>query len=56
MGLFSRYKIPKPRTKTARDPDARRKLRPRDQITPEYAWYIRQEALEYALDVLPKHN
>ena len=54
MGVFSRYKIPKPRTKTVRKPPARGKLRSRDQITPEYAWRVRQEALEYALEVLSK--
>ncbi|MDK4273746.1 hypothetical protein [Corynebacterium pseudodiphtheriticum] len=35
-------------------PAARVKLRRRDQITPEYAWRVRQDALEYALEVLPK--
>ena len=34
-------------------PAARVKLRRRDHITPEYAWRVRQEALEYALKVLP---
>lgn len=37
-------------------PPARRKLRPRDQITPEYSWRVRQEALEYALEVLSKRQ
>lgn len=32
-------------------PAARVKLRSRDHITPEYAWRVRQEALEYALEV-----
>ena len=35
-------------------PAARVKLRRRDHITPEYAWRVRQEALEYALEVLPQ--
>lgn len=59
MGLFSRYKIPKPRTKTARDPDYSlltfgNDHVTRSQLTPAYIRKVRAKALADARELLKR--